>query len=790
MLTGQTQKFDNNHTTQNAPALKDAHLFDLRRSGLSDETILLSRCHSASADEVKSILQLDVGPGLVFPYPGVLTSNGQPFCRVKPDQPPIINGKPAKYLTPIGEGNHLYIPPNVSQRVLADISVPLILTEGEKKSLKGSQEGFPTIGLSGVFCFKDKHHNPIPDFNKISWKERLVYAGFDSDIISNPMVRLAEWQLGAALYSKGALNAPLRFPHGRDGRKVGLDDYLILYGPEQLITLMAECKDSPLTRLLKEEYILDSILAAEGISISRKFDEKEPFYTIKPTTLDLEIWIEKINDKNGKITADISAYQGRTLLGVDRINVVRERERRAFIKKLNCNPDVTKTLIEKANHLPRIAEKLKAIQRLHRDADAWVETVTHREESSAGAVLDVKKEEALTLLKDPALLYRYSNACEKLRIAGEKKNSIIVVTALTSRKQENPISLLVKGESSSGKSYLLGQVVKLFPPEDIKVLTAMSKQAMIYSQESLSHKTIIIFEKHGMDQALYNIRSLQSEKKLIFETVEKDPEGGHYTRRIEKDGPTNFIVTTTSLRIHFENETRNWSIGTDESEEQTQAVKERIAERYNNVHPDFSFVETFQNAQRLLESYPVRIPYGNFLSSKTPDKPTRIRRDFEKLLAAIETIALLHQYQREIKEENGVKYIEAKLEDYYMVKEIFDEVFVWSLSGTNRKTQEAIAAVNDIFRNSGGVPVTTIELINKFQKTKETILRWLNPAIRSGEIEVVDSKGRIPKAFVPGAKHSQISGLPPVEELAQNFPELAKGFRVIHPLNGTIVELE
>jgi hypothetical protein len=57
------------------------------------------------------------------------------------------------------------------------------------------------------------------------------------------------------------------------------------------------------------------------------------------------------------------------------------------------------------------------------------------------------------------------------------------------------------------------------------------------------------------DFATYLIRSLLSEGRLRYETVEKNKEG-LVPRLIEREGPTGLIVTTTSLRLHPENETR------------------------------------------------------------------------------------------------------------------------------------------------------------------------------------------------------------------------------------------
>jgi hypothetical protein len=54
----------------------------------------------------------------------------------------------------------------------------------------------------------------------------------------------------------------------------------------------------------------------------------------------------------------------------------------------------------------------------------------------------------------------------------------------------------------------------------------------------------------------YLVRSLLSEGRVRYETVEKTPEGLQ-ARLIEREGPTGLIMTTTADSLHPENETRH-----------------------------------------------------------------------------------------------------------------------------------------------------------------------------------------------------------------------------------------
>jgi hypothetical protein len=397
-----------------------------------------------------------------------------------------------------------------------------------------------------------------------------------------------------------------------------------------------------------------------------------------------------------------------------------------------------------------------------------------------GKMTAQEKKEACKLLKERSLLYHIGEDIQKAGVAGEKRNGLIVYLCVSSRILKRPISLLIKGESSAGKNHILRTAIQFFPKDAYIELTGMSKQALIYSDKSFSHKAILICEKEGMEKALYNIRALQSEGRLVFETVQQ-----LRTERIEKEGPVSFIVTTTSPKIHFENETRNWSIYMDETEEQTKNVKDKIAEGYLDVHTDLSFIKTYQNVQRMLKYYPVRIPYAKFLSERTPNRPLRMRRDFERLLAGIEVIALLLQFQREIKEDNGVQYLEATLEDYYMAVSLLGPTFEESLSETNQKTKTIVDAVFSLYEKNGQ-PVTLHDLKEQLKLSRDTIETWIRPAVEIGEIGVRGSKGRIPKTYTPWKKGNMACGrgLPILKDLAEAFPALAINFNVIDPIDG------
>ncbi len=381
--------------------------------------------------------------------------------------------------------------------------------------------------------------------------------------------------------------------------------------------------------------------------------------------------------------------------------------------------------------------------------------------------------EADVLLRDPGLLYKALLALSKVGLAGERITACITFLALVSRILSDPTSLTVKGDSAAGKSFLVQTVLKLFPLDAYLAMTGMSRQAFVDSEEPLAHRTVVVFERPGMDAADYNIRTLQSEGKIIFDTVERDPATNEQrTVRKVKDGPTNFIFTTTAPQIHQENETRHWPIVVDESETQTARVKGKIAEKYEISGSSISDeeLEIWRTLQGLLQSIAVRIPYARWLADRTPDGPIRMRRDFTRLLALIECIALFFQRQRTITEtELGAPILDARLEDYYIARTLVGENFGAEVRGRNVKSAALVAAVVQLYGNKLvlGVSEPTVnagEVASLLDKDRSTVNRWLKSAVDKGWVEqAAAASGPKGAEYVPGAAMPDPDPLPPVE---------------------------
>jgi hypothetical protein len=245
MLDGETAG-QGNHSNRRLSLLD---IEALQKRGLTNATIDAAGFSSLSAEQVLAVLKFNPtkSAGLGIPFLHPVTGETR-LIRVRPDIPPVIDGKPAKYLSPKGAGNLLYFPPGCADR-LKDPAEPLYVTEGEFKTLAAWQAGLLAVNPVGVWGWRGKrlngHGQPIPDLDLVAWRERTVVIVFDSDATINPEVQRARQVLAWEAYRRGArvvyaINLP-----APDGTKVGWDDYLLAHGLESFLDLDAEEIPSP-----------------------------------------------------------------------------------------------------------------------------------------------------------------------------------------------------------------------------------------------------------------------------------------------------------------------------------------------------------------------------------------------------------------------------------------------------------------------------------------------------------------------------------------------------------------
>jgi hypothetical protein len=350
------------------------------------------------------------------------------------------------------------------------------------------------------------------------------------------------------------------------------------------------------------------------------------------------------------------------------------------------------------------------------------------------------------LARSENILAQFEQMLGTVGLVGERRVAKLTYLAVTSRILDRPVSVALKGPSSGGKSFTVETVLQFFPAEAFYALTAMSERALAYSTEPLKHRFLVLYEAAGMasEMATYLIRSLLSEGRLRYETVEKTRDGLQ-PKVIEREGPTGLIVTTTSVRLHPENETRMVILTVTDTREQTAAVFRALANGSTHV-VDFS---RWRALQTFIAASPcaVVIPYAPALAKLVEPVAIRLRRDFKTILTLVQAHAILHQANRR-KDADG--QIIAELVDYAVVRELVADLVAEGADvSIKAEVRETVGAVKDIL--SGGKDEATQADIRKILKLdKSVVSRRVSAALDAGFLRnLEDRKGR-PARLIPG----------------------------------------
>jgi hypothetical protein len=172
--------------------------------------------------------QAKLTPGLCLP---LHTPDGQQLLTVyRPDNPqPDAKGEIHKYLIPAQAGVRIDCPPRC-QQLIKNPSIPVWLTEGQKKEDCLASRGAAVIGVLGVWGFKGK--NPFGGVTVLADLDNIALNGgrevrivYDSDVMVNPKVRAALERLTEHIQRKGGMVRTVYLPTV-NGSKVGVDDFL------------------------------------------------------------------------------------------------------------------------------------------------------------------------------------------------------------------------------------------------------------------------------------------------------------------------------------------------------------------------------------------------------------------------------------------------------------------------------------------------------------------------------------------------------------------------------------
>jgi hypothetical protein len=233
---------------------------------------------------------------------------------------------------------------------------------------------------------------------------------------------------------------------------------------------------------------------------------------------------------------------------------------------------------------------------------------------------------------------------------------------------------------------------------------------------------LAVVEEAGAEKASYALKLLQSEGELTIASTGKDPNTGRMvTQEYHVEGPVMIFLTTTAINLDEELQNRCLTLAVDESNEQTERIHRLQRERRTLAgliaqEERKDVLTRLKNAQRLLQPIAVLNPYAMGLTF--PSGRTRNRRDHEKYLTLIDSIALLHQHQRSRGQHTAqgrvVEYIEVTLDDIALANELAPEVLGRSLDELPPQTRRLLDAIRALVKT---------KLENESAKTATTFSR-------------------------------------------------------------------
>lgn len=389
------------------------------------------------------------------------------------------------------------------------------------------------------------------------------------------------------------------------------------------------------------------------------------------------------------------------------------------------------------------------------------------------------------LAREASILDRFIAAFNG--VIGEDRNAQLLYLILTTRFLERLVSAKITGPSAAGKSFLTDSVLRFFPSSAYYALSGMSERCLAYSEEPLAHRVLVLYEAAGLggDFASYLVRSLLSEGKIRYETVEKTKDG-LTPRLIEREGPTGLLVTTTAIKLHPENETRLFSIPITDSTAQTKSILSVLAE-FDETQPDLSEWHALQDWLETAE-HRVSIPFARTLAEAVPPVAVRLRRDFSAVLSLIKAHAILHQMSRERDAEGRIV---ATIEDYAIVRCLVEEILSEGLEATIPITvRETVAAVSDCVGAVSGLTTTLAAVAQRLSLDKSATSRRIKQALARGFLKNEETKkGRPARLTLGDPMPKDLEILPSPERLASKCCSVAsetEGIDISLPPNGTM----
>ena len=329
---------------------------------------------------------------------------------------------------------------------------------------------------------------------------------------------------------------------------------------------------------------------------------------------------------------------------------------------------------------------------------------------------------------------------------------MIYLALLSSVLDDNLVNIAVKGLSSSRQvlHHRVGGVADA-GRGGVRHDRHVRAGPDLHARADFAHRTLVLYEavalreereKTESNLTAYIVRSLLSEGEIRYPAAVRARTGKMVDRMIVKEGPTNFIVTTTAVSLHGENETRMLSLPSDDSRAQTRAVLLSAARERKRGECDHR--EWHLRRWIAQQSTAVLIPYAEYVAARIPPAAVRLRRDWDEFRSLIKAHALLHQLNRP---RDAAGAVVATLDDYAAVRDLAGDLIAEAIGatvpGSVRETVAAVAAI----ATRPGIYATVRQIADRLGIERPSSSRRLTTAAQRGYVTNVQSKRGQPALY-------------------------------------------
>jgi len=386
---------------------------------------------------------------------------------------------------------------------------------------------------------------------------------------------------------------------------------------------------------------------------------------------------------------------------------------------------------------------------------------------------------ARALIREKDFLTWVLDMLKRLGVIGEEIILLVLTLAGVSRTLLRPVSVMLRGSPSSGKSSALKAVLQIFAPEIVMERAGLSGKALFYGEGSLAGKILVLTEYHAGKDSRHLIRLAQTEGVLTDETSVLEGRS-RSTAITERVGRPVVMSTTSESKIAVDDLSRFQVVWADESPAQSlRVMRSRASAPPEPIRT--GELEVWHKAMSLLvarEGDFLRPPkWLRSLPRRMPLERPGIRRDFERLITFLQAIALCRGCARR------PKAIDIEFTDYAVAHLIFERVFAATPRAIAAQDLQLTRVVARLNEEQGG-PVTVKAVADALGWKPPLVYKTVRSAVAQNLVAYEGgTRARNVKRLVAISPEGS-SFLPHPRSILADYPELGGSVTFTNPFSG------